>query len=401
MQKPSMALAKKQILSFIIRRTDMPGSLRLGKLAGIDIYVHLSWFIILVLLTWSLAQSWFAQSFPHWTTMTYWVAAFISTLLLFICVLMHELAHALVARASGQTVKDITLFIFGGVANIEEDMKHPRVEFRVAIAGPIASFLLAGFAFLLALPLRGSNTATEAVLDYLTVSNFLLGAFNLIPGFPLDGGRVLRSIIWMVTDNFRKATRIATYTGQACAYTFILLGIVAFFTGNFFDGLWIAFIGWFLLNAAQTANNQVELQSVLRGVLVNQVMDAHPVTVPANISVQKLVNEYFLPQGLRVAPVTQGDYLAGLITLSDIVRIERERWSYTPVGHVMRLPEQIVTATANQPLLEMLQIMGTQNINQVPIVQDGKLIGLLSRETVIHYLQVRQTLEDDRPQQAA
>lgn len=379
----------------------MPGSLRLGKLAGIDIYVHLSWFIILVLLTWSLAQGWFAQSFPHWTTMTYWTAASISALLLFICVLMHELAHALVARASGQTVKDITLFIFGGVANIEEDTKHPGVEFRVAIAGPIASFLLAAVAFLLALPLRGSSTATEAVLDYLTVSNLLLGAFNLIPGFPLDGGRVLRSIIWMVTGNFRKATRIATSTGKICAYVFILLGIVAFFTGNFFNGLWIAFIGWFLLDAAQTINNQVEMQSALRGVSVNQVMDSRPITVPANISVQKLVNEYFLPQGLHAVPVTRGDYLVGLITLSDIVHIERERWSYTPVGHVMRLPEQITTATANQPLLEVLQIMGTQNINQVPIVQDGRLVGLLSRETIIHYLQVRQTLEDDKQQYAA
>lgn len=378
----------------------MPGSLRLGKLAGIDIYVHMSWFIILVLLTWSLAQSWFAQYFPDWSMMRYWVAAFISALLLFICVLIHELAHALVARTSGQTVKDITLFIFGGVANIEEDMKHPGVDFRVAIAGPIASFLLAGVTFLLALPLRGSNTTTEAVLDYLIISNLLLGAFNLLPGFPLDGGRVLRSIIWMVTGNFRRATRIASYTGQACAYLFILLGIVEFFRGNFFNGLWVAFIGWFLLNAAQTINNQVELQSALRGVLVKQVMDSHPITVPANISVQKLVNEYFLPQGLHAAPVTHGDYLAGLITLSDIMQIERERWSYTPVGHVMRLAEQISTATANQPLLEVLQIMGTQNINQIPIVQDGRLIGLLSREAIIRYLQVRQALEDDKHQYA-
>ncbi len=183
----------------------MPGSLRLGKIAGIDIYAHLSWFVILVLLTWSLASGWFAQLFPGWATTTYWIVAFISALLLFGCVLVHELAHALVAQASGLTVRNITLFIFGGVARVEEDTKRPGVEFRVAIAGPIASFLLAGVAFLLVLPLRGSGASAEAALDYLAVANFLLGAFNLLPGFPLDGGRVLRSIIWKVTGDFKKS----------------------------------------------------------------------------------------------------------------------------------------------------------------------------------------------------
>ena len=376
----------------------MPGSLRLGKIAGIDIYAHLSWFVILVLLTWSLASGWFAQLFPGWATSTYWIVAFISALLLFGCVLVHELAHALVAQASGLTVRNITLFIFGGVAHVEEDMKRPGVEFRVAIAGPIASFLLAGVAFLLVLPLRGSGASAEAVLDYLAVANFLLGVFNLLPGFPLDGGRVLRSIIWKVTGNFKKSTHIASSVGQAFAYVFILLGIIGFFTGNFFNGLWVVFIGWFLLSAAQTASTQVELQSALQGVSVGQVMDPRPFVVPANISVQKLVDRYFLPLGLHSAPVTQGEYLAGLITLSDIARVARERWSYTPVGHVMRGLQQVYVATSKQPLQEVFQMMGAQSINQVPVVEDGRLVGLLSREAIIRYLQVRQSLqENERP----
>jgi len=376
----------------------MPGSLRLGKIAGIDIYAHLSWFVILVLLTWSLASGWFAQLFPGWATTTYWIVAFISALLLFGCVLVHELAHALVAQASGLTVRNITLFIFGGVAHVEEDMKRPGVEFRVAIAGPIASFLLAGVAFLLVLPLRGSGASAEAALDYLAVANFLLGAFNLLPGFPLDGGRVLRSIIWKATGNFKKATRIASSVGQAFAYVFILLGIIGFFTGNFFNGLWVVFIGWFLLSAAQTASTQVELQSALQGVSVGQVMGPRPFVVPANISVQKLVDRYFLPLGLHSAPVTQGEYLAGLITLSDIARVARERWSYTPVGHVMRGLQQVYVATPEQPLQEVFQMMGAQSINQVPVVEDGRLVGLLSREAIIRYLQVRQSLqENERP----
>ena len=284
----------------------MPGSLRLGKIAGIDVYAHPSWFIVLVLLTWSLASGWFAQVFTGWSTSISWIAAFISALLLFVCVLVHELAHALVARAHGLTIKHITLFLFGGVARMEEEMKRPGVEFQVAAIGPLASLLLAFVAFLLGEPLRGTGSPAEAVLDYLVVSNVLLGVFNLIPGFPLDGGRVLHSLIWKVTGNVRQATRIASYVGQGFAYAFILLGIVGFFTGNVVGGLWTVFIGWFLLNAAQTARRQADLQDALQGVSVEQVMNPRPTTVPANISLQKLVNEYFLRQGIQSVPVVQG-----------------------------------------------------------------------------------------------
>jgi Zn-dependent protease/CBS domain-containing protein len=378
----------------------MPGSFRLGKIAGIDIYAHLSWFIVLVLLTWSLASGWFVQLFPGWSTPTYWITAFISAQLLFVCVLLHELAHSLIAQVHGLTVKNITLFIFGGVATIEEEMKRPGIEFQIAVVGPITSLFLAAIAFLLAWPFRGSNSPTEAVLDYLAASNFLLGVFNLIPGFPLDGGRVLHSITWKITGNIQKSTRIASYAGQAMAFVFILLGIAAFFTGNFFNGLWSIFIGWFLLNAAQTANMQILLQNTLQGVSVDKVMNPRPVAVPANISLQKLVNEYFVPQGLQAAPVVRGEYLAGLITLTDIARVERERWAYTPVGHVMRLLEQVYVTTPEQPLHDLLEVMVTRGINQIPVVQDGRLVGLLSRESILRYLQVRQSLKMDEPRYA-
>ena len=378
----------------------MPGSFRLGKIAGIDIYAHLSWFIVLVLLTWSLASGWFVQLFPGWSTPTYWITAFISALLLFVCVLLHELAHSLIAQVHGLTVKNITLFIFGGVATIEEEMKRPGIEFQIAVVGPITSLFLAAIAFLLAWPFRGSNSPTEAVLDYLAASNFLLGVFNLIPGLPLDGGRVLRSIAWKITGNIQKSTRIASYAGQAMAFVFILLGIAAFFTGNFFNGLWSIFIGWFLLNAAQTANTQILLQNTLQGVSVDKVMNPRPVAVPANISLQKLVDEYFVPQGLQAAPVVQGEYLAGLITLTDIARVGRERWAYTPVGHVMRLLEQVYITTPEQPLHDLLEVMVTRGINQIPVVQDGRLVGLLSRESILCYLQVRESLKMDEPRYA-
>jgi Zn-dependent protease/CBS domain-containing protein len=377
------------------KEEDMSGSLRLGKIAGIDVYAHISWFLIVVLLTWSLARTWFGQWFPGWSASTYWLAAFISVLLLFGSILLHEYAHALVAQARGVAVKTITLFIFGGVAQLEQEPKRPGIEFQIAIAGPIASFLLAGIAYLLALPFQGDGSPEEAVLDYLVVSNLLLGAFNLLPGFPLDGGRILRSIIWKVTGNMQRSTRIASYVGQGVAYVFILLGIVQFFTGDFFDGLWTVFIGWFLFDAARTARMEVELESALQGVSVGQVMNRHPITVPANISVQRLVDEYFLPHGLRSAPVTQGEYLMGLITLTDITRVERERWSYTPAGHVMRLLEQLYVITPEQPAQDVLEMMVTQDINQVPVVQDGRLVGLVSRDMILRYLQIHQSLQMD------
>ncbi len=377
----------------------MPGSLRLGRLLGFDVYAHASWFLISVLLTWSLAVDWFPKSFADWSPQTYWVTALISTFLLFLCVLFHELAHALVARAYNLGVKGITLFIFGGVAEIDQETKRPGVEFQVAISGPIASLLLAGLAFVLSLPFRASTAPMEAVLDYLAISNLLIGLFNLVPGFPLDGGRIARSIIWKATGNFQKATNIASFAGQACGYLFILLGIATFFFGDFFDGLWIVFIGWFLLSAAQATRAQAVIQSALEGVTVRQVMNPQPVSVPANISLQKVIDEYLLPQGLLAAPVVQGEYLSGLITLNDIAIVERERWSYTPVGHVMVLLENVYTAAPDQLLNEVLQEIVTRNVQQVPVVENLRLIGVLNRESIVRYLHVRQSLQTQQKPQ--
>ncbi len=246
----------------------MPGSFRIGNIAGIDIDINVSWIIILVLLTVSLAIGWFPRLYPGWSTATYWLIAFLSSLLLFVSVLLHELAHSLVARRRGLPVKSITLFIFGGVSNIEREPTSPGIEFQMAVVGPLTSLLIGVICFLLQLPLQGSNSPLEGILFYLAVTNILLGVFNLIPGFPLDGGRVLHSIVWRLTGNMRQAMRVASLTGQLIAYLFILLGIWLFFAGSILNGLWFGFIGWFLLSAAQSANTQVMLTSVLRGVTV-------------------------------------------------------------------------------------------------------------------------------------
>src|SRR5579883_3057553 len=203
----------------------MPGTFRLVRLAGFEINIHISWLIILVFLTWSLASGWFPALYHGWSPVTYWVTGFIASLLLFLSVLLHELAHSLVARSRGLPVKSITLFIFGGVSNIEREPQSPGVEFWMAIVGPITSIVIGIIAFLLYLPIARTNSPLAAILDYLGITNILLGIFNLIPGFPLDGGRVLRSIIWKINGNLRTATRAASLVGEVVAVLFIVIGV--------------------------------------------------------------------------------------------------------------------------------------------------------------------------------
>ena len=379
----------------------MPGSLRIGKIFGIDIYIHISWVIILVLLTWSLAVGWFPVLYHGFSAVTYWVLGFIAAVLLFVSVLLHELAHSFVARARGLPVKNITLYIFGGVSNIEKEPGSPGIEFQIAVVGPLTSLLIGVLAFVLFFLLGQYSPALGAILWYLGLANILLGIFNLIPGFPLDGGRVLRSIVWKIDGNLRRATRIVTVVGQIIAYLFILVGIWLFFVGYFIDGLWLGFIGWFLLSSAQSANSEVMLQSVFRGVTVSEVMNTAPTTVPANISLQKLVDEYFLPLGLRSAFVIQGDRLAGLITLSDIRHVPREEWGQTPVGLAMIPRDRLHIVSPQQSLNDVLPLMAGRDVNQLPVVQDERLVGVLSRDAIVRYLEIRRNLGLEDGQKAA
>jgi Zn-dependent protease/CBS domain-containing protein len=369
----------------------MPGSIHLGKIAGIEIDINYTWIIIVVLITWSLATQ-FMLVYPGWGAATYWIVGFIAAVLLFVSVLLHELGHSLVARAEGIPVKSITLFIFGGVSNIEREPQSPGKEFWMAIVGPLVSIVLGIIAFLLYLPLARSGSPLEAILSYLAIANILLGVFNLIPGFPLDGGRVLRSIIWKISGNLRQATRIASVVGESVAVIFILIGVWVFFAGNVFSGIWLAFIGWFLLNAARTANFQVMLESMFKGVTVSQVMNPNPVTVPANISLQRLVDDYFLPQGLRSALVVQGERFVGLITLNDIRRVPRDQWAQTPVGMAMIPVDRLHAVSPTQNLNDVLSLMANQDVNQLPVVQNGRVVGILSRDSIIRYIEVRRSL---------
>lgn len=370
----------------------MPGSFRLGKLAGIEISIHVSWLLIVVLLTWSLATGWFPALSPGWSMLTYWLVSLLATLLLFASVLAHELAHSLVARARGLPVKRITLLIFGGISDIEQEPGSPGVEFQMAFVGPLTNLLLGGLASLLLFVLGGGTSPFAALLGYLAVANVLLGIFNLVPAFPLDGGRVLRSIIWKISGNARTAMRVAAFSGQVIAYLLIVVGFSLLFAGDFLDGIWLGLIGWFLLSGAQSANSQAMLEAVFKGVTVREVMNTSLRTIPASLSLQKLVDELLLPRGWRSAFVVQGESLVGLISLGDIRHIPHDQWAQTPVSFAMTPLERLHVVIPQQSLNEVLPLIGGQDVNQVPVMENDQLVGMVSREDVLRFLEIRRGL---------
>jgi Zn-dependent protease/CBS domain-containing protein len=374
----------------------MQGSIYIGSIAGIRIEINYGWLIILVLLTISLAAGWFPSAVPGLGLLTYYILGLIAAILLFASVLVHELAHSLVARARGLPVKSITLFIFGGVSNLEGEPQSAGTEFQLAIVGPVASLVIGIVSWLVAFLVVGFSEPVAAVLTYLGVANVLLGLFNLIPGFPLDGGRVLRSIIWRVTGNLRLATRWAARVGQVVAFLFILWGIWQVFSGNLFGGIWIGFVGWFLLTAAQSADTSVMLETLLRGVRVADVMRPVALSVPPTLPLRQLVEGYLLPQGLRTVPVVQGEQLIGLITLADVTRVPRDRWDETPVGNVMIPLARLHAVAPQQSLNDVLTLMVSQDINQLPVAENGRVVGMISREAIMRYIEMRRSLGLER-----
>lgn len=377
----------------------MSGSIHVGKIAGISIDINWSWLIILVLLTVSLATGWFPVIYRGWSPAVYWIAGLIAAILLFVSVLVHELAHSLMARSRGVPVKSITLFIFGGVSNIEREPPNAGTEFLIAIVGPLTSIVIGIIAFILGALLLPVSTFLAAILSYLGVANLLLGVFNLIPGFPLDGGRVLRSIIWGITGSLKTATRWATRIGEVIAVVFILFGVFEMFFvgGGFLNGIWFAFIGWFLWQAARTANTQVMLQSLLKGVTVADVMNRTPVTVPGDITVHQFVDDYVLNHGVRSAMVIENGALRGLVTLADLRQIPQNQWTQERVAQAMVPVQRLHVVSPTQSLNDVLPLMAQNDVNQVPVVQNGQIVGIVTRDRIMRYIEVRREIGSRGP----
>lgn len=366
-------------------------SFRLFRIAGIDVGVHPSWLVVFGLVTWSLASGYFPQVLRDGDTTLHWALGAISALLLFVAVLVHELAHSLVARAQGLDARSITLFIFGGVSNLGGESPRPSVEFLVAIVGPLSSFAIAGLAFAGALAAPPSSAA-DALLSYLAIVNVILGVFNLIPGFPLDGGRVLRSIVWQATGSLRRATEVAGAAGTIVAYALLVWGFFEVLNGDVFRGIWIAAIGWFLQTASAASVQQVRLEEALRGTRVADIVRPDPGTVAPALSVADLIEDYFLPQNRRAMPVAEDGRLLGIVTLGDIREVPLERRATTPVGSVMGGRDELVTVTPASSLAAALEAIGRGDYEQVPVVANGRLVGMLTRADLLRQFQLRETL---------
>ncbi len=369
----------------------MASSFRIGRIAGIDIGVNYTWIFAFFLITWSFAVGVFPPLSPGSSTLGYWAAGFIEALLMFVCVLLHELAHSLVARSRGLNVGSITLFIFGGVSNLQEEPAKAGTEFYMAVVGPATSLVLAVvfYAVFLIFPVRTSLTAVTVF--YLAYVNLSLGIFNLIPGFPLDGGRVLRSIIWGATKNLRTATNIAAGVGQLFGWAMIGYGVFLVINGNILNGLWIAFIGWFLNSAADSSRRELTMRETLRGVHVRDVMDPTPACIGSETPVSDVVQQTFFQAGYRAAPICQGDKLDGIVTITDVKKIPQEKWTTTPVSQIMTR-EPLYTVNEDDDLGAAIRLLSAHDLNQLIVLKEGRLAGLLNRSHVIRYLQLRQEL---------
>jgi Zn-dependent protease/CBS domain-containing protein len=368
----------------------MQSSIRLGRVAGIEIGLHYTWLFAVIFIAWSLAVGYFPSVVPGVGAGTYWALGVAAALLLFVSVLLHELSHSLVARSRGMTVDSITLFIFGGVSNLRSEAVVARDEFLVAVVGPVSSLVLAGIFWLISQTLPG-DSPLAALFSYLGFVNLLLGVFNLVPGFPLDGGRVLRSLVWGATGDMQRATLVAAYAGQAFGWLLIVWGFARLLSGDFFGGLWTAFIGWFLNSAAESMRQAQTQRQTFSGVRVASVMDPAPALAAGNLSVHDFVFEYVLQRGHRALPIVENGLLSGIVTLGDAKHLAQDAWSTTPVATIMT-GAPLKTVAPDAELSVAIALMAESGLHQLPVIQDGKVVGLLGRADIVRFLQLRQEL---------
>lgn len=386
----------------------MQGGVRLFRLAGVSVYLDWSLLIIFVLILASLGLGVFPQWHPDWSTALSVGTAFVAAILFIASVLAHEFSHALVGRARGITVRRITLFVFGGMAHMENEPNDWRGEFWMAIAGPIASLVL-GVVFLLLGGVAAGPLSEEfrepadlfAQLDpvatlfyWLGPVNILLGLFNLVPGFPLDGGRVLRAIIWGATGDMHRATRWASRGGQFFAWLLITAGIgmmlglrVPVFGSGFVNGLWLAFIGWFLNTAAVASYRQLLIRETLEDVPVRRLMHGGIVSVPPDAALDEMVERYLFGGDQRAYPVmTDAGTFQGLVTLHDVRTVDRGLWPRTRVSDVMVPAGDVVSVSPGDNASEALMRISSRGVNQLPVIDGGRVVGLVRREDILRWL---------------
>lgn len=365
----------------------MDGGIPLGRVLGIRVFLHPTWFVVFFLVTITLSST-LGQEHADWSGTLRTLLAGGTAILFFVSIFLHELGHSVLALRHKVGVRSITLFIFGGIAVMEKEPPTPRAEFEIAVAGPVTSAMLA-LVFTWIAGAAGAHTPAGSMLGWLSWINFILAAFNLLPGFPLDGGRILRALLWARSGNFQRATRVAANVGQWIAYAFIGLGAAqVLFYGNLVGGLWQAFIGWFLLSASGATVRQVAIENSLSGLVARDVMNPDVPRVHAGISVGSFARDLVM-RGRRWALVEEAGRTSGLITLSDVKKVNPDEWETTPVGRVATPIADVVTATPTQPVREVLTAIGTKNVNQIPVVEGGEVLGAVTRDTLVRAIELR------------
>jgi Zn-dependent protease len=365
----------------------MKTSLRIARLFGIDVYVHASWFVILLVVVVSLAVNLFPALYPEWSRGTTYAVSVAAALLLFVSVLVHELAHSIVAQSQGIPVTSITLFLLGGVSSLKEEPKSPGGEAFMAAVGPLSSLAIGGLclaaAWLLDLP-----SPAAAIVVYLGWVNLLLALFNLLPGFPLDGGRVLRALLWARTHDFVKATRWAARTGHVVGYALIAAGVVMFLSSPV-AGLWTCFVGWVLTQASQASYAQSVQSRALEGVSAGRIMSTPGASIPPEITLEAAAERYFFVGDKRCFPVQDGiDGEAGVVCLNDLRRSERAAWGDDRVRQVMTPWERVVVVTPETPAAEAVRAMAEHDVDHVAVMHEERLVGFVDRAAVLRYLEL-------------
>jgi Zn-dependent protease/predicted transcriptional regulator len=365
---------------------------------GINIGIDLSWFFIAILLSWTLAAGHFPFVYPGYTTGLYWLMGIIGMLGLFVCIVLHELGHAFVAKYYKLPITQITLFLFGGVAEIKKDPESPKVEFLVAIAGPLVTLVLVGI--LLFITSFGVQAKwpfmITGITSYLTIINLLILIFNLVPAFPLDGGRILRAILWKCKGNLGWATKVTTRIGSGFGIFLLFLGVFSFITGNILGGLWLVILGLFLQRAASSSQTQFYVSQELRDEAVDKFMTKNIESVSPDITISKLLGEHMYVSHHHLYPVTENDELLGYISLQEIRELPQQHWDTSEVRSILVPVSRCKTVTSNTNALEALSMMQESASPTLLVVEGSKLVGLLTSQDLFKIISLKINLEDER-----
>ena len=372
----------------------MKQSLQVARVFGIPIEINYSWVVIFLLITWSLASGYYPLFLPFRQEYVYWVSAGVSSVLLFVSLLLHELSHSLVAINNGIPIKKISLFIFGGVAQMEKEPDTSLVEFKIALAGPACSLVIALFCFVSGFFLEGHGISSVAlsILFYMGMVNSAIVIFNSIPGFPLDGGRVFRAVLWAFTGDLRSATRIATYFGKMFSYVIMSVGMFFLYRQEFLNGVWLLVLGLFLHEAAEMSYQQLILKKALVGVQVKNVMSEDVISVPPNLSLDKLVNDYFFKHRHMGFPVVEKGLLKGIITLHDVKEISQDQWPSTCVSQAMTPVRQDLVVCPEADCLESLLQVTKSGLGRLLVVDHGKLVGIITQRGLVKLFEIKTNL---------